>query len=134
MNTEIKDYVRKCDLCCNIGPQQSKETLISHQVPDRPWAKIATDLFEFDGKEYLVTVDYFSNFFDDFFELFYLSDFKLEENSMNCLSKKPSKINLSTFSTSILHQFGQWNLVRIAPSFQTFACVLGCYFLEFHLV
>ncbi|CAB4036480.1 Retrovirus-related Pol poly from transposon [Paramuricea clavata] len=29
---------------------QSKETLISHEIPDRPWGKIATDLFEFDGK------------------------------------------------------------------------------------
>ncbi|CAB4037995.1 Retrovirus-related Pol poly from transposon, partial [Paramuricea clavata] len=47
-----------------IGPKQSKETLISHEVPDRPWGKIATDLFEFDGKEYLVTVDYFSIFFE----------------------------------------------------------------------
>jgi hypothetical protein len=64
MNAEIKDYVKKCDLCCSIGPKQSKETLISHEVPDRPWGKIATDLFEFDGKEYLVTVDYFSNFFE----------------------------------------------------------------------
>ena len=64
MNAEIKDYVKKCDLCCSIGPKQSKETLISHVVPDRPWAKIATDLFEFDGKGYLVTVDYFSNFFE----------------------------------------------------------------------
>ncbi|CAB3981085.1 Retrovirus-related Pol poly from transposon [Paramuricea clavata] len=64
MNAEIKDYVKKCDLCCSIGPKQSKETLICHKVPDRPWGKIATDLFEFDGKEYLVTVDYFSIFFE----------------------------------------------------------------------
>ena len=64
MNAEIKDYVTKCTLCCSIGPKQVKETLISHDVPDRPWAKIATDLFEFESKEYLVTVDYFSNFFE----------------------------------------------------------------------
>ena len=53
MNAEIKDYVRKCDICYSICLKQSKETLISHEAPDRPWAKIATDLFEFDGKEYL---------------------------------------------------------------------------------
>ena len=39
-----------CDLCCSVGPEQLKEKLVSHVVPERPWAKITTDLFEFDGK------------------------------------------------------------------------------------
>ena len=56
-------------------------------------------------------MDVFANFV-----LSHLSDFRLEENSVNCLSKKPGKIYLSTFSfcTSILHQFGQCNLIRTA--------------------
>ncbi len=58
MNAEIKDYVKKCDVCCSIGPKQAKESLICHEVPDWPGGKIATDLFEFDGK------DYYSNFFE----------------------------------------------------------------------
>ena len=28
----------------------------------RPWQKVGRDLFEFKSKSYLVTVDYFSNF------------------------------------------------------------------------
>ena len=38
-----------------------KETLMPHDIPDRPWAKTGTDLFTC-NKEYIVTVDCFSNF------------------------------------------------------------------------
>lgn len=49
--------------------KQQKETLNPHEVPGHPWAKIGTDLCSFDGKDYLVTVDYFSNFWEiDFLE------------------------------------------------------------------
>lgn len=30
----------------------------------RPWAKVGTDLFSFHGKDYLITVDYYSNFWE----------------------------------------------------------------------
>ena len=32
MNEEIKDYVKKYDLCCSIGLKQSKETRTIHVV------------------------------------------------------------------------------------------------------
>ena len=63
MNSEVKDYISRCEICLTYAPHQQKEPLLSHEVPDRPWAKIATDLFQFENKDYLVTVDYFSNFF-----------------------------------------------------------------------
>ena len=37
---------------------------MSHEVPPRPWEKIATDIFTLDGKDYLVTIDYYSNFWE----------------------------------------------------------------------
>ena len=64
MNSEVKDYISRCEICLTYTPHQQKEPLLSHEVPDRPWAKIATDLFQFENKDYLVTVDYFSNFFE----------------------------------------------------------------------
>ncbi|XP_052280855.1 uncharacterized protein K02A2.6-like [Dreissena polymorpha] len=64
MMSEIKDYVSKCETCQSFGRKQCKQPLISHDVPDRPWAKVAMDVFTFNNKEYLVTVDYFSNLFE----------------------------------------------------------------------
>ena len=41
-----------------------KETLMSHEMPQRPWEKIAVDLLTQDQKDYLVTVDYYSGFWE----------------------------------------------------------------------
>ena len=38
------------------------ESLISNAVPNRPWAKVGADPFQFRGKEYVVLSDYFSNY------------------------------------------------------------------------
>ena len=64
MNSEVKDYISRCEICLTYSPHQQKEPLLSHKVPDCPWAKIATDLFQFENKDYLVTINYYSNFFE----------------------------------------------------------------------
>jgi len=64
MAQEVKDYISTCDVCRKYEMANMKETLISHEVPDRPWSKIGTDLFTLHGRDYLVTVDYFSNFWE----------------------------------------------------------------------
>ena len=48
----------------NMVQYLPKETLMSHDVTTCPWQKVGVDLFEWDKKEYLVTVDYYSNFFE----------------------------------------------------------------------
>ena len=35
---------------------------MSHEPTDRPWEKVAVDICNLDNKDYLITVDYFSNF------------------------------------------------------------------------
>ncbi|CAB4028483.1 Retrovirus-related Pol poly from transposon, partial [Paramuricea clavata] len=53
------------DLSPTITPsKQPKKPLIPHEMPKRAWAKIGCDIFEFENKSYLVTVDYYSNFFE----------------------------------------------------------------------
>lgn len=64
MNTDIKLMIATCDACRTYESNNQKETLQPHELPDRPFEKVAADLFELEGKHYLITVDYFSNFWE----------------------------------------------------------------------
>ena len=64
MTSEIKEYVSKCEICRKYEIANQKETLMPHEVPEWPWQKIGIDEMEADGKHYLITVDYFSNFWE----------------------------------------------------------------------
>ena len=62
LTSHLKATLQQCDICRSYDLRQSKESFISHAVPNRPWAKVGADLFQFRGKEYLVLSDYFSNY------------------------------------------------------------------------
>ena len=64
MNNDIKDYIGKCETCQEFNISQPKETLMSHEIIERPWSKIGTDLFTYNDKEYLITVCYNANFWE----------------------------------------------------------------------
>ena len=67
---DIRYYISACDVCRTYETANQRETLMSHDIPDRPWAKIGEDLFSNNGNDYLVTVDFYSNFL----EVDYLAD------------------------------------------------------------
>ena len=64
MNTGIKDSVAKYSICNTLRPEQCHEELNTHKLSTRPWSKVGTDLFTLNGKNYIVTVDYYSNFIE----------------------------------------------------------------------
>ena len=64
MNAETRDFISRCEFCRSYVDKHCKETLVSHEVPVKPWGKVACDIFTFDNQDYLVTVDYFSNFWE----------------------------------------------------------------------
>ena len=64
MSGEIKQFIEMCDVCRAFDRKQPKETLIPHEVPDRPWAKVGVDLFTYGGRNYLICVDYYSSFWE----------------------------------------------------------------------
>ena len=64
MNSQIEDIASQCATCTQFRKAQPAEPLISHEIPDRPWSKIAKDLYHLNGPQYLILTDYYSKFPD----------------------------------------------------------------------
>ena len=64
MNKKVEDYIAKCSTCNSYQSEQAKEPMISHHIPTRPWEKVGMDLFELNNRDFLITVDYYSNYFE----------------------------------------------------------------------
>ena len=64
INKEIEEYVARCETCNNYHSEKEREPMIGHELPTRPWEKVAVDIFELDQKNFLVTVNYYSSFFE----------------------------------------------------------------------
>lgn len=64
LSNDIEDYIAKCEVCQLNRKSNSKETLINHAIPDRPWQYVFSDFFEFKGQNYLLLVDSFSNWIE----------------------------------------------------------------------
>ena len=64
MNADLKAYISACSICRSRETSQQRETLVHHGVPDRPWAKVGTDLFSISDTSYLIVVDYYTKFWN----------------------------------------------------------------------
>ena len=62
IDADIEDWVQRCTACLATKPNQKREPLLPHQVPDGPWQKIGADFFDFEGKKFLLVIDYFTKF------------------------------------------------------------------------
>ena len=61
MSAEIRQHVETCGTCATYASKQPQETSVITGIPDRPWKKVATDMLNWAGDEYLVTLDYHSS-------------------------------------------------------------------------
>ena len=52
----------ECEICHESQNEQAKETLEPHKMPTRPWQVVGTDLFSWNGDEYLPMCDYYTKF------------------------------------------------------------------------
>ena len=64
MSYEIKDMVGQCTTCNEHQRTQTKEPLMTHPIPERPWSRVAIDIFTLHGEDYLLTVDFYSDFWE----------------------------------------------------------------------
>ena len=62
MGQQIEEMIKKCSLCQRYSNKQQKETLMQHETPEHPWQNVATDLFQWAGKDYLLVVDRYSGY------------------------------------------------------------------------
>ena len=64
INRDIEEYIQKCSPCQAHKPQQQRESIQSFPVPQLPWEIVATDIFEWNNKQYSVLVDSYSGWFE----------------------------------------------------------------------
>ncbi len=62
MMTEIYNLITQCSKCKLNANYQQRQPLVNHEIPDQPWVKVGSDLFEHDGAQYCLVVDYYSKF------------------------------------------------------------------------
>ena len=64
LTTDITNLIDSCDIRLSLEPRQAKQPLQSHDIVHMPWAKVGADLFSHADNEYLVPVDYLTNFWE----------------------------------------------------------------------
>ena len=62
MCADIERIVSQCELCVKYQNNHPREPLISHDIPNERFLKVAMDIMTFRNQEYLVIVDYFSKY------------------------------------------------------------------------
>lgn len=60
---EITKVVRTCTVCCKAQTQRP-QPLTPTPLPDLPWQKVGTDLFEWKQRTFLLIVDYYSRYIE----------------------------------------------------------------------
>ena len=64
MANDIQTLISSCPTCMTKRPSNPKEPLKPHDIPSRPWQKVATDIFLWNKRYFMVTVDYYSRFWE----------------------------------------------------------------------
>lgn len=60
LNVSIENLINSCEECNKFQRSNKKEPIIQHEIPLRSFEKVGCDILEFNGKNYLVVMDYFS--------------------------------------------------------------------------
>ena len=60
INKDIEQLVSDCSVCQKYQRSQTDEPLMPHDIPQRPWHTVGTDLFQLGKPEYLKVADYYA--------------------------------------------------------------------------
>lgn len=64
MSKDIKEFCHSCSTCNQYGKQAAAKPMLSHPIPTLPWQFVSQDIFAFGHKQYLITVDHYSDFYE----------------------------------------------------------------------
>lgn len=120
MQAEIKDFVSACTTCNEYAHNQQKETMLSHELPTRPWQIVSMDLFSHGRKDYLLIVDHYSNFW----EIKLLPDLAAETVIRRCKAqfarhRQPDKVimdNSPQFASQFTRFAPEWEFEHVTSS------------------
>ena len=63
INKQLEEVVRNCSKCAESRSDKAEPIMYS-EFPNRPWEKVASDLFEHNKHSYLLVVDYYSRYIE----------------------------------------------------------------------
>ena len=61
LSKQLEELVKSCPDCYRVQKERA-QPLVPSVFPELPWQKVATDLFEWKHKHYLLIVDYYSRY------------------------------------------------------------------------
>ncbi len=59
---DIEEMIAKCSICLKYRAANPKEPLIPHSVPSLRWEKVAVDIMTYQGRDYIIVVDFYSKY------------------------------------------------------------------------
>lgn len=60
ISKDIINLVQSCEVCNKYSNRQQRQPLLQPELPGRPFEKLAADIFQLDGQNFLLLADYFS--------------------------------------------------------------------------
>lgn len=64
ISKDIEEFCHFCSTCTQYGKQAAAKPMLSHPIPTLPWQFVSQDIFAFGHKQYLITVDHYSDFYE----------------------------------------------------------------------
>lgn len=64
MNAQIEEVVKNCSTCAEFQNKLPKLPMKPTETPELPFEQVGSDIFEFEGKHYIIIMDYFSKFIE----------------------------------------------------------------------
>jgi transposase InsO family protein len=64
ISRDIEMYVRRCDACQECQNAPARESMLPIPIPELPWYKVGTDIFEYRKQCFLILIDYYSGYIE----------------------------------------------------------------------